>query len=140
MRLSKRKLRNAKLAARECGTMEELRRQKQAREDSRQQARGDAPAVHIEKRTMQWQPDGRTNLRHMREENGGNRMQFVLGPGFLARVVRDHSPLRKGDMVMLVSEPGPSVWFGDRTDCEVLLGDALVHNVPMGVLRPLEGE
>ena len=136
MKLSKRKLRNAKLAARECGTMEELRRNKQAREASRQQAREDAPTVKIEKRTLQWQPDGRSTLRNMRQENGGSRMQFVLGPGSLARVVRNHSPLRKGDTVMLVSEPGPSVWDSSRTDCEVLLGDALVHNVPMGVLRP----
>lgn len=135
--LSKRKLRNAKLAARECGTMEELRRQKAAKADMLQQAREDAPTVHIPKRTLRWQSEGRNELRRMREENGGGRMHFVLGPGSLARVVRNHSPLRKGDTVMLISEPGPSVWSGDRTDCEVLLGDAIVHNVPMGVLRPL---
>jgi hypothetical protein len=138
MKLSKRKLRNAKLAARECGTMDELRRQKWAREDDRQRAREDAPSVTIDKPTMRWTPEGRAELRRMREENGGNRMRFVLGPGSLARVVRDHSPLRKGEMVMLVSEPGPSAWDSGLTECEVLLGDALVHNVPMGALRPLD--
>ncbi len=135
--LSKRKLRNAKLAARECGTMEELRRQKAAKADMLQQAREDAPTVHIPKRTLRWKAEGRSELRRMRQENGGNRMQFVLGPGSLARVVRNHSPLRKGDTVMLINEPGPSAWSADRTDCEVLMGDAIVHNVPMGVLRPL---
>ena len=27
-----------------------------------------------------------------------------------------------GDMVMLVSEPGPGYWDSDRDECEVLLG------------------
>jgi len=137
MKLSKRKLRNAKLAARECGTMEELRRKKDARADTMKQAKGDAPAVHVPVRTMRWQHEGRIELRRMRQENGGNRMQFVLGPGSLARVVRDHSPLRKGEVVMLVNEPGPGYWDSDRTECEVILGATLVHHVPMGILRPI---
>lgn len=136
-KMSKRKLRTVKLAARECGTLEELRRKKAARAGMLNKASEDAPAIHIPKRTLQWNDGGRNELRRMRQENGGNRMQFVLGPGSLARVVRNHSPLRKGDVVMLVSEPGPSAWDGDRTDCEVLLGSALIQNVPMGALRPM---
>jgi hypothetical protein len=138
MKLSKSKMRLAKLSAREAGTMEELRRQRWARADQMTQAREDAPAVNIHKRTLQWVEGGRRHLREMRQENGGSRIQYSAGPGSLVRVVKDFSPLKAGDMVMLVSEPGPGYWNSNRDECEVLLGASLVQNVPMRCLRPLD--
>ena len=138
MKISKSRLRLAKHAAREMGTMEELRRQRIARLDQMTQAREDAPAVNIAKRTLQWVDGGRKHLREMRQENGGSRIRYSCGPGSLVRVVRDYSPLKAGDMVMLVSEPGPGYWDSDRHECEVLLGSALVTHVPMRCLRPID--
>ena len=138
VKLSKRKLRNAKLAAREAGTIEELKRKKWARLAGVEQAREDAPAVQVEKRILQWTEGGRQHLRETRQENGGRRVKYSAGPGSLVRVVKNFSPLRVGDMVMLVSEPGPGYWDSDRDECEVLLGSALVVNVPMRCLRPLD--
>ncbi len=138
MKLSKRKLRHAKHAARKEGNLEELRQRAWAKQAGMAKAREDAPTTHIPKRTLQWVEGGREHLRTMRQENGGRRVKYSAGPGSLVKVVKDFSPLKAGDMVMLVSEPGPGAWDSSRDECEVLLGSCLVHHVPMRVLRPLD--